>query len=135
CWTDSHLLMLFPSTLLVGTAVTKATGFGIEWSLLAAGSGMIVGMRIGVCMLVGAILSWVIAPYVLLEAGILEEGFKKFDVLSWVMWPATGMLVASGLTALVLRWRVLVRAFRTLSSAGTGADEFPLRWAIAGAIV
>lgn len=135
CWKDSHLLNLFDSTLVVGTAVTMATGFGIEWSLLAVGSGMIVGMRIGVCMLAGAILSWVIAPYALLNSGILQEGFKKTDVLFWVMWPATGMLVAGGLTALVLRWRVLVRAFRTLSSSSGGSDEFPLLWAIGGAIV
>ncbi len=36
------------------------------------------------------------------------------DVLFWVMWPATGMLVAGGLTALVLRWRLLVGTFRSL---------------------
>jgi uncharacterized oligopeptide transporter (OPT) family protein len=51
------------------------------------------------------------------------------------MWPATGMLVAGGLTALLLRWRVLIRAFRTLTSVGSGSDEFPLLWAIIGAVI
>jgi uncharacterized oligopeptide transporter (OPT) family protein len=42
------------------------------------------------------------------------------------------MLVAGGLTTLALRWRILARTFRNLS-AGTDANEFPLRWVIGGA--
>ena len=100
---------MFDSTFLVGTAVTAVTGFGVEWSLLALGSGMLLGMRINLSMLLGTILSWVVAPYALLHYGAIGEHFKKSDVLFWVMWPATGMLVAGGLTALALRWRILVR--------------------------
>ena len=33
------------------------------------------------------------------------------------MWPATGMLVAGGLTALALRWRILVQTFQSLRNA------------------
>jgi uncharacterized oligopeptide transporter (OPT) family protein len=129
----THVFEAFDSTLLVGTAIMAITGFGIEWSLLALGSGMLLGMRINVSMLIGAILSWVIAPYALQHYGVLGEKFKKSDVLFWVMWPATGMLVAGGLAALVLRWRILVRAFKHLT-AGSGSDEFPLKWVIAGGL-
>jgi uncharacterized oligopeptide transporter (OPT) family protein len=85
-------------------------------------------------MLIGTVLSWVIAPYALQAAGILKPEFTRTEVLYWVMWPATGMMVAGGLAALFLRWRVLIRSFRNLSAA-TGADEFPLRWVAIGTIV
>ena len=41
----------------------------------------------------------------------------KVDILLLVMWPAIGMLVAGGLTALALRWRVLLKTFKSLSAA------------------
>jgi uncharacterized oligopeptide transporter (OPT) family protein len=131
---DSHVFGLVDSTYLIGTAVMQTTRFGVEWSLLAVGSGMIIGPRINISMLLGTILSWVIAPYALLHYDVLQEGFRRNDVLFWVMWPATGMMVAGGLTALLLRWRVLARTFKGLSAAA-GSDEYPLSWVAAGAIV
>jgi uncharacterized oligopeptide transporter (OPT) family protein len=116
---------------LLGVVVATCA-FGVEWSLLAVGSGMIIGLRINLSMLAGTALSWLVAPYVLFQVGYLHEGFRRNDVLFWVMWPATGMLVAGGLAALFLRWRVLAKTFRNLS-AGTGADEFPLRYVAIGA--
>jgi uncharacterized oligopeptide transporter (OPT) family protein len=132
---DSHVFGLFASTLVFGTMAMKTVGFGIEWSLLAVGSGMLIGMRILLSMLLGAVLSWVIAPHVLPAVGFRPEKFVKFDILLWVMWPATGMMVAGGLTALVLRWKILARAFRNLSSPSTAGDEFPLGWVIAGVLI
>jgi len=133
-WEDSHVFGLFPSTLLLGTAAMRTVGFGVEWSLLAVGSGMLVGMRINASMLLGTLLSWVLAPYALQAAGFLGEGFKRIDVLFWVMWPATGMMVAGGLTALFMRWRVLVKTFRNLATPSADSDEFPLRWVVLGAL-
>jgi uncharacterized oligopeptide transporter (OPT) family protein len=129
----NHAFEVFDSTFVFGTAVTAATGFGIEWSLLALGSGMLLSLRINLSMLAGAVLSWVVAPYLLQHYGVIGEKFKKSEVLFWVMWPATGMLVTGGLTALVLRWRILVRAFRHLT-AGAGLDEFPLKWVVVGSV-
>ena len=47
---------------------------------------------------------------------MLAPDFTRNDVLFWVMWPATGMMVAGGLAALVLRWNLLVKTFRNLSA-------------------
>ena len=46
-------------------------------------------------MLLGMVVSWIIAPYALLHYGVIRANFAKNDVLFWVMWPATAMLVAS----------------------------------------
>jgi uncharacterized oligopeptide transporter (OPT) family protein len=107
---------------------------GVSWSLLSAGSGMLVGMRINTSMLIGMILAWVIAPPLLLERGWVANMVRR-EMLLWIMWPAVGVLVAGGLTALVLRWRVLVKTFQSLSAASLEGGDFPLRWVIWGSIV
>ena len=132
---DARILAWFPSVMLVGTSVMMTTGVGINWSLLSLGSGMLVGLRINASMLLGSVISWIIAPYALLHYGIIPAGFVKNDVLFWVMWPATAMLVASGLAALVLRWRILAKTFRNLSTASAGTETFPLKWVASGVAI
>lgn len=129
---DAYVLNWFPSVLPLGTVLMQTMGVGVNWSLLSVGSGMLVGLRIDVSMLIGGTLSWVIAPYLLSRYGLLPE-VKRNNVLFWVMWPATGMLVAGGITALFLRWNILVRTFKNLSSPTVAGHEFPLRWVWTGA--
>lgn len=112
---------------------SSVTGVGFSLSFLNLGSGMIIGIRICTCMLMGLVASWVIAPVLLHDHGIIAEGAKKNDILLWVMWPATGMLVAGGLTALFLKWPILIRTFKSLSGAKVDSGDFPMRWVIIGA--
>ncbi|HZN60398.1 MAG TPA: OPT family oligopeptide transporter [Planctomycetota bacterium] len=130
---DFLLVKLFAGVMAVGPQLVQAMGVGINWSLLSAGSGMLVGLRINTSMLLGTILAWVIAPYILLERGWVAEG-KRAAVLFWVMWPATGMLVCGGLTGLLLRWKVLARTFANLRNAAVADDDFPLRWVAPGCL-
>jgi putative OPT family oligopeptide transporter len=132
---DARVLNWFPSVTVFGTAVMMTTGVGVNWSLLSLGSGMLVGLRINASMLLGLLISWVIAPYALLHYGVIHANFTKNDVLFWVMWPATAMLVASGLAALVLRWRILAKTFRNLSTARAGSEAFPLQWVAIGVAI
>ncbi|MBI3288697.1 MAG: OPT/YSL family transporter, partial [Elusimicrobia bacterium] len=132
---DALVLKWFPSVLLLGTAVTMATGVGINWSLLSLGSGMLVGLRINASMLLGMAISWIITPYALLRYGVITQGFNKNDVLFWVMWPATGMLVAGGLASLALRWKILAKTFRNLSTANVRTEDFPLKGVGAGVAI
>ncbi len=116
-------------------AYSKVTGVGFSWSLLTLGSGMIIGLRICTNMLVGMLASWVIAPVLLVDYGVLQPDFTKRDLLLWVMWPATGMMIAGGLTALFLKWRILARTFRQLSGASVDSEDFPLRWVGIGSLL
>jgi uncharacterized oligopeptide transporter (OPT) family protein len=45
------------------------------------------------------------------------------------------MLVTSGLATLLLRWKILTKTFRNLSTARAGTDTFPMKWVGAGVIV
>jgi len=112
-------------TLLGLTAATA--GAGVAVSLLAVGSGMIVGNRINLSMLLGAVLSWVIAPKILVAEGIISAPVRG-EILRWVMWPGTAMILCAGLTALALKWQTLARTFTNLSRDSVKSDEFPLKW-------
>jgi uncharacterized oligopeptide transporter (OPT) family protein len=117
---------------LTGGFVLANMGVGWSYSLLSIGSGMLVGFRVNASMLGGGILAWVIAPYFLVKYGVAPVNPDKTTILHWVMWPATGMLVAGGLTALGMRWRLLVSTFTSLRAAKIDDGEFPLRWVIIG---
>jgi len=132
---DARVLSWFPSVMLIGPAIVQATGVGVNWSFLALGSGMIIGLRVDLSMLIGATLSWVVAPYALLHYGIIKPGFGKNDVLFWVMWPAVGLLVSAGLAGLVLRWNVMMRTFSNLSGNKADAGTVPMRWVAIGALI
>ena len=143
--------VLTGETVVAGVAVPFALTFanyavGAQYSLLSIGSGMLVGLRINVSMVTGGFLAWVVAPYFLVKYGV-ELGRNdahqavftgtptRTNILFWVMWPATGMLVAGGLTALALRWRLLVSTFKSLRGAKIGSGEMPLNVVVPGIAV
>ncbi|NOT39162.1 MAG: hypothetical protein HOP13_01580, partial [Alphaproteobacteria bacterium] len=97
--------------------VVAAMGVGVSYSLLSIGSGMIIGLRISLWLMVGVALGFLAAPYFLTQQGILPDTPTRTQVLFWVMWPAIGMIVAAGMTILALRWRLLREAFRALGTA------------------
>src|SRR5262245_911028 len=121
-----------PEMLPIGELGAKMN-VGLSWSLLSIGSGLIVGIRITTSMLLGMILAWVVAPPALLQVDWVHHMVRR-EMLLWVMWPAVGVLVAGGLTSLVLRWNVLLKSFRGLGSAAAGDGDFPMRWVMWGSI-
>ncbi len=122
---------LIPGELALG-AHGAALRMGSEVSVLSFGAGLLVGLRVTLSMALGMVLAWVIAPPLLVSQGwVGKQAFA--DVLRWVMWPATGLMVSGGLTALVLKWRVIARTFANLSAGDVAGEEFPLRWVAWGA--
>lgn len=128
-----HLIpeVVFP-TLFGLTAATA--GAGVAVSLLGIGTGIIVGVRISVSMLLGAILSSVIAPKLLLAHGIIAHPTRG-EILRWVMWPGIAIILSAGIMSLALKWRTLSRTFTRLSRESVDADEFPLRWVGIGVVL
>jgi len=101
----------FP-VLAGGTAA--ALGIGVSWSPVMASTGMLIGLRIAASMLVGAILSWGILVPWLGRAGILAS-VNYVSGVTWLVWPAVGLLTASSFVPLLLEWRALVRSLRDLT--------------------
>ena len=132
---DAHIFgpawWRIPERLALGVN-GAAMNVGISWSLLNIGSGMLVGMRINTSMVIGALV-WVIAPPILLSHDVVHHMVRR-EMLLWIMWPGVGVLVAGGLTALVVRWKSLVATFKSLSGAKIGSGDFPMKWVIWGSI-
>ncbi|HZZ89886.1 MAG TPA: OPT family oligopeptide transporter [Caulobacteraceae bacterium] len=139
---DSNLLSLIPGewnpgALTLGAAgaafVVANMGVGVGYSLLSLGTGMIVGLRINAWMILGCTIGWIATPLLLIQNHILPDHPTRSQVLQWVLWPGLGMMVAGGITTLLLRWRMLVRAFAGLRDAS--GEDAPLSWIVGGAIV
>ena len=107
---------------------------GLNWSLLSFGSGLLVGFRICVAMAIGVAVSWFILPPYLVSQGMIPE--QTFPMtLRWVMWPATGLMVAGGLMSLVLKWNLIVKTFKGLRGSSISHDDFPMKYVAVGSIV
>jgi uncharacterized oligopeptide transporter (OPT) family protein len=101
---------------------------GIEGSLIMVAAGAIMGMRVATSMLVGSIIFYGIIGPILVERGIAQPGYR--GIVSWVLWPSTAMMVASGLLSFSLKWRTVLRAFggleRLLGRQPAAAVDDPL---------
>ncbi len=131
----TSFLKLFPDTWLLPGMAPMNIGF--NWSLLSFGSGLLVGWRICLAMAIGTAISWFILPSFLLSHGMIPEQTYPMT-LRWVMWPATGLMVAGGLTSLALKWNLIVKTFRGLKDSKVGDQgqrEFPMQWVVIGSLV
>jgi len=133
CFVRDGPMKLFPGEWDFGRH-GHALRLGTELGVLSFGAGLLVGLRVTLSMLLGMVLAWVIAPEPLLARGWVHA-LTFGEVLKWVMWPATGLMVAGGVTALVLKWQVIARTFQNLSSRDADSGEFPMRWVVTGAVL
>src|SRR5512133_196773 len=117
------------------TPHADALRIGSELGVLSLGAGLLIGLRVTLSMGLGMVVGWLVLPEPLFRRGLVPELSFNLVLQRWVMWPATGLMVAGGLAALVLKWRVIGRTFSGLSGkeAQDGGD-FPMRWVVRGAI-
>lgn len=143
---------------LLGTLyLSRPYRAGFEFSLLDIGSGLLVGLNVGLSMLLGTlVITYGIGPWIInsgigqeiaqaqvapqywaecerllaiANLGADQQAFLSAHcgplrnlrtqeyfpvVLLWAMWPATGLMVASAITAVALKWRAIVDTFRNL---------------------
>ncbi len=89
-----------------GLAVTPANlGFALDPSLLMVGFGAIAGLRVGLSMLLGAVLaSGFLAPLALArgwaEPGAADPSASWFaPLVEWLLWPGATLMVVSALAS------------------------------------
>ena len=131
----------------------QMTYYSFEPSVLLIGAGMIVGLRVCLSMLAGAIVLYVgVAPWLLsfdaAHAGLAgyvpsfrlsPEG--NFYPIRWALWGGTAIMVFSSFTSVALQWRTFVRAFTVFKKGPARAQsdrladvEVPTSWLIVGLI-
>ncbi len=99
------------------TPQLERLSFTLDPSLLLLGFGGIIGMRVGLSLLLGALLAWGgIAPW-LLERGLVvlpasSDGPQFARLVEWLLWPGVALMVSATFTGLglrLLRQRGIVR--------------------------
>jgi uncharacterized oligopeptide transporter (OPT) family protein len=115
---------------------------GWEASLIMVAAGAIIGIRVGVSLVLGAIVYYGILGPIAVEHGWAQTGYR--GIVSWTLWPATAMMLASSLLAFALRWRTLLRSFsglaalvgrRRLDHDPLSKIEVPASWFITGTVL
>lgn len=82
--------------------------FTADPSLLLVGFGGIIGIRVGLTLLLGALLAWGgLAPW-LLENGLVQlppgsSGAQFAVLVEWLLWPGVSLMVCSTLASLAIR--------------------------------
>ena len=134
-------LPLFPGPQ--ANAWLERLTIGFEGSTIMIAAGAIMGIRVGVSLLIGAIVYYGAVAPLLIERGVIPSGGYK-EIVKWILWPSTAMMVTSGLLAFGMRWRTILRAFGELATIvgykGHSKDplshiEVPARWFVVGASV
>src|SRR5205085_875879 len=79
---------------------------GADLSLIMIGAGAIIGIRVSASLFISAIVCYgILGPWVMNQdpAWIDPSRYRQ----TWALWPGVGLLVASGLTMFLLRWRTI----------------------------
>ena len=93
-----------------------AVGGAISFSPFAIGGSYLMGLRTCVGFLAGAVVLMIMAP-----------NTPNPSAPHQYIWPGMGFLLASGLTALALNWRVVAEAMKSLVALGrTTTDDDPI---------
>ena len=100
---------------IAGVAASELA-LGVSVSPLMFATGLISGLRVGVSMLLGGVIGWLVLLPLLIERGVIA-GADHGAATGWLLWPAVALVLSSSLTSLAAQWRTI----------GTGiADAFSL---------
>lgn len=130
-WFQEGIPKLIPAmNLLPGKAASYT--LGTVWDPLLIGIGFLVGQRICLTIFFGALLTWGIIGPLLVNNGIVEKaGYGS--IMQWTMWPGIAIMIASGLTVLLMKWRIVVTGFKSMMALGKAKNQLDISlktWAI-----
>ncbi|MGY2399681.1 OPT family oligopeptide transporter [Pseudomonas sp. SDO5271_S396] len=111
--------------------------FTADPSLLLVGFGGIIGIRVGLTLLLGAVLAWGgLGPWLLaqqlvtLPAG--SSGPQFAALVEWLLWPGVSLMVCSTLASLAIR---LSQLYRSTQSSGSSPWTLPKPGPAAGFVL
>lgn len=114
-------------------------GFALDPSLLMIGFGAIIGLRVGLSLLLGAVIAWgCLAPW-LIAQGRVETGAADAvwftQLVEWLLWPGVALMVSASLTTVAVSWwRRRVQRVHADETDGGQAD-IPRHWFVVSAII
>jgi uncharacterized oligopeptide transporter (OPT) family protein len=118
-------------------AVLGTWTFSLYLSPLLIGSGFLIGWRVALSLLVGAVLAWgVLGPLATAQGWVQGPPTDTATgAAGWLLWPGAALMIGDALFSLVLSYKTIVRTFwpaRTAAaSAGARAaagEAIPRTW-------
>lgn len=130
----------WPAWLPVGATVATmaAWTFKIYLGPSLMGAGFLIGPRVVLSLVAGAIIAWGILGPIAKSQGWAPGpiGDYKTGVRGWLLWPGVALMVSEALTALLLSWKTFIRAFKMPTKTGDdpskGKEHIPNSWWMSG---
>jgi putative OPT family oligopeptide transporter len=131
--------------LKLPTITTHSLGFALDPSFLMIGFGAIVGLRVGLSLLIGAVVAWgLMAPWLFATGRVPMLGENQTvygNAVEFLLWPGVAMMVVAALVSFSFSIPGIVRSI--FGSNGTPAEaeeqeQFrgaPARWLIIGFVL
>jgi putative OPT family oligopeptide transporter len=105
----------------------------LDHKLLMIAGGALIGMRVCISMVLGALfLAFVAGPAGLAAGVVTAPGMAWLEIGLWIGGP---MLLVSGLLSILLSWRTVLRGFRNLASGPADEREVPLHVFVIGTLI
>jgi uncharacterized oligopeptide transporter (OPT) family protein len=115
---DGHPQLIPGSTAFggaVGGVSLAALTVGMSWSPLLLSTGVMMGIRAGLSMALGAAIAWMgLAPWLVRSHIVKEASFAA--CAPWLDWPALGLLLAGSFLPLIFDWRSILRSASDLGA-------------------
>ncbi len=118
-------------------AVAAAWQFKLYLGPMLFGAGFLMGTRVAVSLLAGAIVAWaVLAPLSAHMGWVDGDKIMSYTVgpRGWILWPGVAIMVGDALTSLALSWKTIARTFSFKKDENEVVDPeaIPNSWWIGG---
>ncbi len=105
-------------------AVAFKFGFELYLGPMMLGAGILIGLRTGLSLALGAIVAWgLLAPWVGAQGWVAGDPMSYANgARGWILWPGVALMVSDAITNLLLSWRSILEAMRP-KRAGQPVDD------------
>lgn len=122
-------------------AVLASWMFTLYVSPLLIGASFLIGGRVALSLLIGALLAWgVLGPLATALGWVTGPPLDTSGAAGWLIWPGAALMIGDALFSLLLSYKTIVRTFwpaRTTGPAPARAaagDAIPRAWWLMGLI-
>lgn len=123
-------------------SVAAAWTFKFYFGPMLMGAGILIGPRVSISMLLGAILAWGVLGPLAQAKGWAPGPVMSFKVgpRGWLLWPGVAIMVSEALMSLALSWKTFVRTFMPAQKGDTddnvvdlpSDEQIPNQWWMGG---
>jgi uncharacterized oligopeptide transporter (OPT) family protein len=122
-------------------SVAAAWTFKFYFGPMLMGAGILIGPRVSVSMLLGAIVAWGVLGPIAQFKGWAPGPIMSFKVgpRGWLLWPGVAIMVSEALMSLALSWKTFIRTFMPAKkeegeavSDLPSAEQIPNSWWMGG---